>query len=70
MFAEVGEIEVEILGIELDPHQEEARLFVGVFVGVQNVAVVPVDEVRDGSYFAFAVGAGYEEDSGVLHGVP
>jgi hypothetical protein len=31
---------------------------------------VPVDEVRDGCYFAFAVGAGYEENSGVLHGVP
>ncbi len=77
MFGEVGEvfigeifvrkINVEVFGIELDAHQEEAGLFVGVFVGVQDVAAVAVDEVGDGGDFAFGVRAGDEEDGGVLH---
>ena len=77
MFAEIGEvfigeifvreINVEIFGIELDAHQEEAGFFVGVFVGVQDVAAVAVDEVGDGGDFAFGVGAGDEEDGGVFH---
>ncbi len=54
----VGEIDVEVLGIELDSHQEESGLFVGMFVGVQDVAAVAVDEVGDGGDFAFGVGAG------------
>ena len=33
-------------------------LFVGVFVGVQDVAFVTVDEVGDGGDFAFRIGAG------------
>jgi hypothetical protein len=72
MFAEVGEItiaeiNVEVFGIELDTHEEETGLFVGVFVGVQDVAVVAVDEVGDGGDFALAVRAGDEEDGGILH---
>ena len=72
MFAEIGEVflrevDVEIFGIELDAHQEEAGLFVGVLVGVQDVAAVAVDEVGDGGDFAFAVGAGDEEDGGGFH---
>src|ERR1022692_3226124 len=73
MFGEVGEvfigeIDVEVFGIELDAHQEKAGFFVGVFIGVQDVAVVTVDEVGDGGDFAFAVGAGDEEDGGGFHG--
>ena len=64
----VGEVDVEIFGIELDAHQEESGFFVGVFVGVQDVAVVAVDEVGDGGDFAFGVGATDEEDGRVLHG--
>ena len=71
-FAEIGEvrlrkIDVEVFGIELHAHQEEAGLLVGVLIGVQNVAVVPVDEVGDGGDFAFAVRAGDQQDGGVLH---
>ena len=74
MFGEVGEvfigeINVEIFGIELDAHQEEAGFFVGVLVGVQDVAAVAVDEVGDGGDFAFGVRAGDEEDGGVFHGL-
>jgi hypothetical protein len=47
------------LGIELDPHQEESGLLVGVLVGVQDVAVVAVDEVGDGGGFAFCIGVTY-----------
>jgi hypothetical protein len=38
-----------------------------VFVGVQNVAAVAVDEVGDGSDFAFGIGAGDEEDGRGFH---
>src|ERR1700733_9068250 len=34
---------------------------------MQDVAVVTVDEVGDGSYFAFGVGATDEKNGGVLH---
>ena len=63
----VGKINVEILRVELDAHQEKSGLFVGVFVCVQNVAAVAVDEVGDGRDFAFGVGAGDEEDGAILH---
>ena len=70
VLAEVGkiflrQIDVEVFGIELDPHQKQAGLFVGVLVGVQDVPVVPVDEVGDGRDFALAVGAGDEQDGGM-----
>ncbi len=77
VFGEVGEvfvgevflreINVEIFGIEFDAHQEEAGFFVGVFVGVQNVASVAVDEVGNGGDFAFGVRAGDQQDGGVFH---
>src|SRR5579864_1683134 len=35
---------------------------------MENVPAVTVDEIGDGSDFAFAVGAGDEKDSGILHG--
>jgi hypothetical protein len=50
------EIDVEVFGIELDAHEEEAGLFVGMPVRMQNVAVVPADEVGDGRDLAFASG--------------
>ncbi len=77
MFGEVGEvlvgeiflsqIDVKVFGVELDAHQEKARFFVGVLVGVQDVAAVTVNEVGDGGDFAFGVGTGYEEDGGRFH---
>ena len=63
----IGEINVEVFGIELDAHQEEARFFVGVFVSMQDVAAVAVDKVGDGGDFALAVGAGDEQDGGGFH---
>ncbi len=60
-------IDVEVLGIELDPHQEQPRLFVGMLVGVQDVAAVPEHEVGNGRDLALAVRAGDQEDSGILH---
>jgi hypothetical protein len=38
--------------------REKAGFFVGVFVGVEDIAAVAVDEVGDGGDFAFRVGAG------------
>jgi hypothetical protein len=68
-FGEVGdvfvaEINIEIFGIEFDAHEEQAGFLIGVFVGVQDVAAVAIDEVRDGGDFAFRVGAGDEENGG------
>jgi len=75
MFTEVGEIfiveiNVEVFGIELDAHQEESGFLVGVFVSVQDVAVVAVDEIGNGGYFAFLVWAGDEKNGGVFHLLP
>jgi hypothetical protein len=72
LFAEVGkglirQINIEIFGIELHPHQEQTGLFVGMFVGVQDVSVVAINEVGDGCDFALAVRAGDQEDGRVLH---
>ena len=52
------EVDVKIFRIELHAHQKEAGLFIGMFVSMENVSVVPVDEVGDGRDFALAVGAG------------
>jgi hypothetical protein len=54
----LSQINVEVFGIELDAHEEESGFFVGMFVGVQDVAAVAVDEVGDGGDFTFGVGAG------------
>src|SRR5258708_18594184 len=64
----VGEMNVEVFGIELDAHQEEAGCFVGVFISVQDVAAMAVDEIGDGRDFAFRVRAGDQEDGGGFHG--
>ena len=39
-----------------------------MLVGVQNIAAVPVDEVGNGRDLALAVGAGNQQDGGILHG--
>src|SRR4029077_13459314 len=36
-------VDVEVPGIELDPHQKQTRLFVGVLISVQDVSIMPVD---------------------------
>ena len=69
VLTEVGEVNVEIFGIELHAHQEESGLFVGMFVGVQDVAVVAEDEVGNGRDFALCVGATNQENCAILHAV-
>ena len=73
--AEVGEvvlrkIDVEIFGVELDAHQEQAGFRVSVLVGMQDVSAVAIDEVGDGRDFALRVGARDEQDGGGFHGLP
>jgi hypothetical protein len=36
---------------------------------MENIAAVTVDEVGDGGYFAFGIGAGDEENGGMVHGL-
>src|SRR5579862_3702967 len=61
------EVDVEVFGIELDAHQEEPGFFVAMFVGVQDVSAMAVDEVGDGGDFSLAVGARDEQDGGGFH---
>src|SRR5216684_2221965 len=73
VLGEVGEvfirqIDVEVFGIELNAHQEEARFLISMFVGVEDVAVMAVDEVSDRGDFALLIGTGDEEDGGGFHG--
>src|SRR5260370_29665511 len=76
IFAEVGEVfivetDVEVSGIELDAHQEESGFFVGVFVSVQDIAVVAVDEESAGGDLPFWVwGRGREGGAGVFCSLP
>src|SRR5579859_1838905 len=67
VLAKVGEINVEVFRIELDSHEEQARFFVAMLVGMQNVAAMPVDEIGDGRDFTLPVGAGDEQDRGSFH---
>src|SRR5437588_1419450 len=68
VFTELGGIDVEVCGIEFDAHEEEVRSLVGVLVGVENIAVVLVDEIGDGGHHPFAIGARNQQDGGVFHG--
>jgi len=65
---EVGRIEVEACQIPLHPHQEQPELGVLVLVGVQDVGVVPEQEVGDGCDQPLLVGAGQQQNGGVAHG--
>src|SRR5690242_6997976 len=67
MLREIVQVDVEFFRIKLDPHQEQARFLIAMFIGMKNVAVVPVNEVSNGSDFALAVGTGDEQDGGILH---
>ena len=67
MLREIAQVDVEVFGIEFDPHEEQPRFFIAMFIGMQNVAIVPVNEVSDGRDFALAVRTGDEQDGGVLH---
>src|SRR3954453_1777042 len=68
MLAEICEIEIEVLGIELDAHEEEAGLLVWMLIGMQDVASVAKHEISDRRDFALRVGAGDQKYGRVLHG--
>ena len=59
--------EVEPGQVPLDPHEEQAAFGVLVLVGVEDVGVVPEQEVGDGGGDALAVGAVDEQDAGAGH---
>ena len=59
----------DVVGGELDAHEEEAKLDVLVLVGVEDVGVVLLDEeVGDGGDETFAVRAVDEKNGGLGHG--
>ncbi len=54
----LGEIEGEVCRVEFDACQKEIRFFVSVLIGEEDVAVVPKNEIGNGSDDAFPVRAG------------
>ena len=54
----------EALQLPLHALEEDPLLGVGVLVGVDDVAVVPVEEVGDSGHQPLLVGAGEEQDGG------
>ena len=54
----------EAVQLELDALEEDALFEVGVLVGVDDVAVVPVEEVGDGGDQALLVAAGDQQRGG------
>ena len=65
---ELGEIEVEPGQIPLHAHEEEPALGVLMLVGVEDVRLVPVEELADCGNDPLAVRAGDEQHGGVLQG--
>jgi hypothetical protein len=61
-------VAVEVVGGELDTHEEETKLHILVLIGVEDVGVVLLNQkVGDGGDKAFAVGAVDEENGGLGH---
>jgi hypothetical protein len=70
--SEVGElfpkgIDRKVIERPFDAHKEEAGLVVLVLVGVNDVGAVLVQDAGDRGDEAFAVWAGDEQNSGILH---
>jgi hypothetical protein len=65
---ELVQAQLEAFQGPFHPHQEQAGGAVLVLVGVQDVGVVPEQEVGDGGDQAFFVRAGDQEYGGVAHG--
>ena len=67
---ELRGIEGEVRQVPFDAHEEQLALRVLVLVGVEDVGVVPVQELADGGDDAFAVRAIDQQDGSVLHDGP
>ena len=61
-------IQIEIALRLIDPHEEEAQLCVLVLVGVQNIAAVREQKIRDGGYQSLAIGGVQQQDCAFVHG--
>ena len=66
-FGKVGKVKIKICRIELNPRQKEIGFLVSMLIGEQDVAVVAEDEFGNRGDDPFAVGAGDQEDGGVMH---
>ena len=63
---EIVERNIELGGIELNPHQEYAGVHVAVLVRVQDIPAVLVNESSNAGDYAFLVGATEQQDGGFL----
>jgi hypothetical protein len=66
MFCEVAYVEREIGQVPLDAHQEEIVVEVQVLVRMQNISVVAIDKIVDGSVQTLLVGTTEQQDGAML----
>ena len=57
MVSKIGEVDAEFCRIKLHPHLKHSAVQISMFVGVQNVAIVTVDEIRNCRDHAFLIRA-------------
>jgi hypothetical protein len=61
-------IQIEIAQRPFDAHKEEAQFRILVLVGVQNIAAVRKQKIRDSGYQSLAIGGVQQQDCAVVHG--
>ena len=66
-FRELTEIAIEIGRVEFNTGEEKIRLLVAMFIGEEDVAVVPENEFGNGSDDSFSVGTGDEQNCVLVH---
>ena len=67
LHGDLGKRQREAVEVELDAHEEDVGFGVDVLVEVQDVAVIPVEELGDGRHQPGTVGARDQEDRAALH---
>ena len=69
MAAEISQVDVEIRRIEFHTHQKQIRTFIGVFVGVQDVSIVAINEVGNRRHNTFLIGTAEQKNGGAFRHV-
>src|ERR1700692_143411 len=67
VLGKLGQVKVEIGGIELDASQKKIGFLVSVLIGEKNVAAVAEDEFRNRSDNTFAIWTGDKKNGGIMH---
>jgi hypothetical protein len=65
---EVVRSDIEFGRIKLHPHEKQIGTFIGMFVRMQDVAIVLVNEIRNAGDDPLRVGATEQKNAGGFHG--